>query len=103
MVGGAGGVNVRVGVQVGSGVGEPGKGVVETEGVNGCQVGDAVGINVEVGVGVEVEVAVATLFPSASESEKPPKSKPIEVMAIRMPANNCRKFFMAGSLQTAPL
>jgi hypothetical protein len=104
LVGGGGGVEVRVGVQVGSGVGESSEDVVETDGVNGFQVGEEVGIKVGVAVGVEVavEVEVAMLFPSASESEKPPRSKPIEARATRIPVNNCCKFFIAGSLQAAP-
>jgi len=103
LVGGAGGVRVKLGVQVGSGVGESSEGVVEIEGGSGCQVGEEVGIRVGVGVGVDDKVAVAMLFPSASESEKPPRSKPIEARAIRTPMNNCRKFFMVGFLQAVPL
>ena len=53
MVGGAGGVRVKLGVQVGSGVGESSEGVVEIEGGSGCQVGEEVGIRVGVGVGVD--------------------------------------------------
>ena len=90
-------MRVNVGVQVGNGVGESGKGVVKAEGVNTCQVGEEVGIKVGVAVGTEVEVAM--LFPSTSESEKPPRSKPIEARATTIPKNTCRKFFIANSLQ----
>ena len=90
-------------VRVGSGVGESSEGVVETEGVNGCQVGEDVGNKVRVGVEVEIEVEVAAVFPSAKESEKPPRSKPIETKAMRIPVITCRKIFMAGSLQPALL
>ena len=96
MIGGGGGVKVKVGVQVGSGVGESCKGVVETEGVNGSQVGEEVGV--KLGVGVAVEVAM--LFPSARDSDKPPRSKPIEARAMMIPRNSCDKFFIASSLQT---
>ena len=103
MVGAGGGVEVRVLVRVGDGVGESSEGLVETEGVNGSHVGEEVGIKVGVGVEVGMEVEVAMLFPSASESAKPPRSKPIEARAIRTPMNNCRKFFMVGFLQAVPL
>jgi hypothetical protein len=89
------------GVKLGLGVGETSKGVAETEdvvmvvGVNGNQVGDEVGVKVRVVVGV----AVARLFPSASESERPPRSKPIETRAMTIPRNTCLKIFIAVSLQ----
>jgi hypothetical protein len=98
-------VRVNVGVQVGNGVGESGKGEVEADGVNTCQVGEEVGARVGVGVGaevaveVEVGVAVAMLFPSASESEKPPSSKPIEARAMTIPRNTCCKIFIVGSIR----
>jgi len=103
LAGDGGGVRVKVGVQVGNGVGESNEGVVKTEGVvkakdvNNCRVGEEVGIKVGVAVGTEVEVAM--LFPSTSESEKPPRSKPIEARATTIPKNTCRKFFIANSLQ----
>ena len=96
-------MRVNVGVQVGNGVGESGRGEVEADGVNTCQVGEEVGAKVGVGVGavvtVDVGVAVAMLFPSASESEKPPRSKPIEARAMTIPRNTCCKFFIVGSLR----
>jgi hypothetical protein len=100
-MGGGGGVKVKVGVQVGNGVGESNDGVVETEGVNGCQVGEEVGnkVGVGVGVGADVEVEVAMLLPSANDNEKPPSSKPIEARAMIIPRSSCRKIFIAGSLQ----
>ena len=97
MTGDGGGVRVKVGVQLGSGVGESNKGGVGTEGVNGFQVGEDVGV--KLGAGVEVKVEVAMLFPSARDSDKPPSSKPIEARAIRIPRNTCDKFFIAGSFQ----
>jgi hypothetical protein len=94
-------VRVKVGVQVGGGVGESSEGVGEVEGVNGSLVGEEVGGKLGgcVGVKVELEVEVAILLPSASESEKPPRSKPIEARAMRIPRNTCCKFFTASSLQ----
>ena len=98
-------MRVSVGVQVGNGVGESNEGVVKTEGVvkakdvNNCRVGEEVGIKVGVAVGTEVEVAM--LFPSTSESEKPPRSKPIETRAIMIPTNTCRKFFIVWSLEAS--
>jgi hypothetical protein len=82
---------------VGNGVGETSGGLVKAEGVNGCQAGEEVGIKVGVGVGAEMEVVM--LFSSTSESEKPPKSKPIEARAMMIPRNTCRKFFIASSLR----
>ena len=97
-------MRVNVGVQVGNGVGESGKGVVKAEGVNTCQVGEEVGARVGVGVGTEVEMEVgvgeAMLFPSARESEKPPRSKPIEARAMIIPRSTCHKIFIAGSLRS---
>jgi hypothetical protein len=83
------------------GVGESDDRVVEAEGVNGCQVGEEVGIKVGAGVRVEVKVGVrvARLLPSANDNEKPPRSKPIETRAMVIPSNSCRKFFIAVSLQ----
>ena len=94
-------MGVREGVQVGSSVGESTKVVEKAEGVKSCLVGEEVGVKVGVGVGVEVRVGVnvAMLFPSASESEKPPSSKPIEARAMKIPRNTCRKLFIASSLQ----
>ena len=97
MIGGGGGVRVKVAVQLEKGVGVNSKGVVEAEGVNACQVGEAVGIKVRVGVAVEVEVAL--LFPSARDNEKPPRSKPIEARAMKIPRSICHRFFISGSLQ----
>ena len=109
MVGSGGSVRVKVGVQVGvqvensvvvrvgTGVGESSEGVLMAVGVLGCQVGEEIGVMVGVGVGAEVEVVM--LFPSASESEKPPSSKPIEARAMIIPKNTCHKFFTAGSLR----
>jgi hypothetical protein len=108
-VGGAGGVKVRVEVQVGNGVGESIEGLVKAEGVNGRKVGEVVGVKVGVAVGVDVGVAVradveadvegALLFPSARERDKPPRSKPIETRAMKIPRNTCRKFFIPIFLQ----
>ena len=86
-----------VGVQVGNGVGESSEGVLMAEGVIGCQVGEEIGVKVGAGVGTEVEVAM--LVPSASESEKPPSSKPIEARAMINPKDTCHKFFTASSLR----
>ena len=91
-------MRVTVGVQVEDGVAESNTGVMETEREVGCQVGEEVGVWVRVAVGVAVEVAVR-VFPSASESEKPPSSKPIEAKAMIIPKNTCRKFFIASSLE----
>ena len=105
MTGGGGGVKVRVGVQLGNGVGESTEGVVESVvdsvGVMGCQVGEELGIKVGTGVGVAggVAVEVAMRLPSANDNEKPPSSKPIEARAISIPVNSCRKLFIAVSLQ----
>ena len=89
---------VTVGVQVEDGVAESNTGVMETEREVGCQVGEEVGISVRVAVGVAVEVALI-VFPSASESEKPPSSKPIEARAMMIPRNTCRKLLTASSLR----
>ena len=43
-------MRVKVGVQVGDGVGESSEGVVEAGDVNACQVGEEVGVKVGVGV-----------------------------------------------------
>ena len=103
MIGGGGGVKVRLGVQVGNGVGEFNEAAVGSEGVNFCKVGEEVGIKVEVGVGVGAEVEVefeeAILLPSANESEKPPRSKPTEASAMMIPRNTCRKLFTASSFR----
>ena len=92
-------MRVSVGVQVGEEVGEFSEGVMKAEGVTNCPVGEEVGRKVGEGVGVEVEVA--RLFPSANESEKPPRSKPIETRAIMIPTNTCRKFFIVWSLEAS--
>jgi hypothetical protein len=99
-------VRVNVGVQVGNGVGVSGKGEVEADGVNTCQVGEEVGtklgvvVGAEVAVEVRVAVVVAMLVPSARESEKPPSSKPIEARAMNIPRSTCHKFFIVGSLRS---
>jgi hypothetical protein len=88
---------------VGKGVGESSEELEKAEGVNGCIVGEEVGVKVGVCVGVRAEVKVefeeAILLPSASESEKPPRSKPTEASAMMIPRNTCRKLFTASSLR----
>jgi hypothetical protein len=91
-------VRVTVAVQVDEGVTESNTEVVEAEREVGCQVGEEVGVRVRVAVRVAVEVAVVG-FPSASESEKPPSSKPIEANATIIPKNTCSKFFMLALLR----
>ena len=72
-----------------------GVGVAEaTEAVNGCKVGEMVGVS------VRGEAGLAKMFPSASESEKPPKIRPVEARATSIPRKTCRKFFTASPLQT---
>jgi hypothetical protein len=82
------GENVREGVGEGvrDGVGE------SVEGVNGCKVGEYVGVRVCVGT------RVVLMFPSTRESEKPPRIKPMEARAMMIPRNTCHKFFIASSL-----
>jgi len=96
-------VVVKVGLKVGEGVGESREELVKAEGVNGCIMGEEVGVKVGVGEGAEVEVEVefeeAILLPSASESEKPPRSKPTEARAMMIPRNTCRKLLTASSLR----
>jgi hypothetical protein len=94
-------VVVKVGLKVGEGVGESREELVKAEGVNGCIMGEEVGVKVGVGEGAEVEVEFeeAILLPSASESEKPPRSKPTEARAMMIPRNTCRKLLTASSLR----
>jgi hypothetical protein len=97
-------LGVKLGVHVEKAVGASNDGLVISDGVNVCKVGNEVGVNVGGGVGdcvgdgVGVAVEVALIFPSASESEKPPSSKPIEARAMKIPRNTCCKFFITGFL-----
>lgn len=94
-------LGVLLGVQIGKAVGDSNDGLVNAGGVNGCPVGEEFGVNVgdfvREGVGVAEEMTL--IFPSASESEKPPSSKPIETRAMKIPRNTCCKFFITGFLQ----
>jgi hypothetical protein len=87
-----------VAVQVDEGVTESNAEMVEAEREVGCQVGEEVGVRVRVAVRVTVAVAVV-VFPSASESEKPPSNKLIEANATIIPKNTCSKFFISSSLE----
>jgi hypothetical protein len=90
------GDSVRVKAEDGVGVDE-GVGVGESaEEVICCKEGEFVGVRVGV-----MEARVVVMFPSASESEKLPSTKPMEASATMIPRNPCRKFFMANSLQAA--
>lgn len=56
--------------------------------MHGCQAGEEVGGKVRVGVGF-----VASL-PSARDSERPPRIKPMEARAIMIPPSICHRFFI---------
>jgi hypothetical protein len=89
-------VNVKVEVKVGDGVGVEMRGNVGefAEGITGSGVAGLVVTWVCVGAKMDV------MFPSVRESEKPPRSKPMEARAIMIPRNTCRKFFITCSLLT---
>jgi hypothetical protein len=65
---------------------------------NGCQVGEEVGEEVGGKVAVGAGASVVVIFPSARDSERPPKRRPTEARAIMIPRSACHKFFIIGSL-----
>jgi hypothetical protein len=85
------GVNVKTGVADWSSVGVRETGTVAV--MDGCKVGDEVGVWEWVGAGL------VDNFPSARESEKPPRIKPMEATAMIIPWNTCHTFFIISSLQ----
>ena len=100
MVGGGGSVGVEVG----------GKGVAVSDSVaNVFRVGVTVGFKVKVGERVEGSVEVTTtvaagerIFPSANDRDRPPKRRPTDTRAIKIPRTTCQTFFIYGSLPTFP-
>jgi hypothetical protein len=56
--------------------------------MHGCRAGEEVGGKVREGVGFVV------ILPSARDSERPPRIKPMEARAIKIPPSICHRFFI---------
>jgi hypothetical protein len=87
-------VNVMVGDKIRITVGDVVKGFAEVDNGIGVVEGNDVGSC----PGAWVELMLA----STKESEKAPRTRPIEISAIRKPRNTCRKFFIAISRLADP-